>query len=120
MMTIVDFHCHHIPAGFPLTTIENSPPSQRARWLATNKLMSDEAFLLKDIESGDIDARVINAPSVQMADASGVLPHDTIMRVNDGPIRARLDTALAAAGLSREEQQRIAAGNTARLLGLDV
>jgi len=82
-MKILDFHCHHVPAGFPLTTIENSPPSQRARWIATNKLMNDEAFLLKDIEAGDVAARVINAPPVQMADASGVLPHGTIMRVND-------------------------------------
>lgn len=38
--------------------------------------------------------------------------------VNDAPIRARLAHGLAAAGLSPQAQQKIAAGNALRLLGL--
>ena len=38
--------------------------------------------------------------------------------VNDGPIRARLEAALTAAGLSDAEQRAIAAGNALRLMGI--
>jgi len=38
--------------------------------------------------------------------------------VNDRPIRARLEAALKSAGFSESEQQKIAAGNCRRLLGI--
>lgn len=80
---IIDFHCHHVPACFPLTTVANAPPSQKARWAATNRLVADERLLLADIESGDLAARVVNTPTAHICDAHGHVPHDTIMRIND-------------------------------------
>lgn len=82
-LSIVDFHCHHVPARFELTTLQNCPPSQRARWALTNKVIGDERFLLQDVESGDVSARVINTPTAHICDEQGHVPHDTIMQVND-------------------------------------
>lgn len=82
-LPIIDFHIHHVPARFPLTTVDNAPPSQKARWAATNKLICDEALLLADIEAGDIDARVVNCPTAHICDAAGNVPYDTIRAVND-------------------------------------
>jgi aminocarboxymuconate-semialdehyde decarboxylase len=82
-LCIVDFHCHHVPARFELTTVANAPPTQKARWAATNKVIADEAALLLDIEAGDIAVRVINTPTAHICDAEGHVPHATIMAVND-------------------------------------
>lgn len=82
-LDIVDFHCHHVPARFELTTVANAPPTQKARWAATNKLISDERLLLADIESGDIAARVVNTPTAHICDAEGNVSHDTIRAIND-------------------------------------
>lgn len=82
-LEIVDFHCHHMPSRFELTTTKYSPPSQRARWEITNRLMSDESLLLQDIEAGDVAARVVNAPAVQIADADGFVPFDTLSALNE-------------------------------------
>ncbi|MGE0628216.1 MAG: amidohydrolase family protein [Hyphomicrobiaceae bacterium] len=82
-LNIVDFHCHHVPAAFEVTATSTAPPTQRLRWERTAKLISDETLLLADIESGDISARIVNAPAAQIADASGQVAHETIMRVND-------------------------------------
>ncbi len=80
---IIDFHCHHVPARFRLTTVENAPPTQKARWGPTNKLLSDETLLLADITSGDLAARVINCPTAHICDAAGNVPHTTIVAIND-------------------------------------
>ncbi len=82
-LPIVDFHCHHVPAAFRLTTVENAPASQKVRWAATNKLISDERLLLADIDAGDIAARVVNCPTAHICDAAGNVPHETIIRIND-------------------------------------
>lgn len=82
-LPIMDFHCHHVPACFELTTVQNAPPTQKERWATTNRLVTDERLLLADVEAGDISARVVNTPPTQICDAAGNVPHDTIKRVND-------------------------------------
>ena len=83
MTKIIDFHCHHIPAQFRQTAADTFPASQRARWDALARKLSDEDFLLKDIREGDISARVVNIPAALTADAQGHVPHDTIRAMND-------------------------------------
>jgi predicted TIM-barrel fold metal-dependent hydrolase len=79
----IDFHCHHIPKGFVPTTTATFPPEQRARWEQTNRQLSDEAYLLQEIESGDLAARVVNTPAALVADADGHLSFETIRAMND-------------------------------------
>jgi len=82
-MNIIDFHNHHIPARFEVTAVQAAPASQRARWEAIARRLSDEDLLLKDIRDGELGARVVNIPAQLMADADGRVPHDTIMAMND-------------------------------------
>jgi aminocarboxymuconate-semialdehyde decarboxylase len=56
--------------------------------------------------------------SVDVLGAGNVLLGTDWPIVNDAPIRARTLAALAAAGLSAQDQQAIAAGNVRRLLGV--
>jgi predicted TIM-barrel fold metal-dependent hydrolase len=81
--TIVDFHNHHVPARFELTAARSAPASQRARWDAIARRVSDEDLLLKDIREGQISARVVNIPAALIADADGHVPHEIIMAMND-------------------------------------
>jgi predicted TIM-barrel fold metal-dependent hydrolase len=81
--TIVDFHTHHVPPRFELTAMQAAPPSQRARWEAIGRRISDEELLLADIRADRIAARVVNIPAALIADADGRVPHDTIMAIND-------------------------------------
>lgn len=80
---IVDFHNHHIPARFEVTAVQAAPASQRARWEAIARRLSDEDLLLKDVRDGELGARVVNIPAQLMADADGRVRHDTIMAMND-------------------------------------
>jgi predicted TIM-barrel fold metal-dependent hydrolase len=80
---IIDFHNHHIPARFELTAANTAPTSQRSRWEALARKLSDEDALLQEIRAGDISARVVNIPAQLIADADGHVPHDTIMAAND-------------------------------------
>jgi predicted TIM-barrel fold metal-dependent hydrolase len=80
---IIDFHNHHIPARFEVTAVRAAPASQRARWEAIARRLSDEDLLLKDVRDGELGARVVNIPAQLMADADGRVPHDTIMAMND-------------------------------------
>ena len=80
---VIDFHCHHVPQKFSLTTAQNFPRNQRARWEETNRLLSDERLLLREVESGDLAARVVNIPAALVADADGRVPHDVICAMND-------------------------------------
>ncbi len=82
-LEIVDFHNHHIPARFELTAAKTAPASQRARWDAIARRLSDETLLLRDIRDGDISARVVNIPAALIADAEGSVPDATIMAMND-------------------------------------
>jgi len=81
--SVIDFHCHHVPEKFALTTAQNFPRNQRARWEQTNRLLSDESLLLREVDSGDLAARVVNIPAALVADADGVVPHDIIRAMND-------------------------------------
>ena len=86
-LNIVDFHCHHVPPRFELTTLLTAPASQRARWARTNKVICDERALLQDIDAGDISARVVNTPTAHICDANGHVPHDVTMQINDALAR---------------------------------
>lgn len=80
---IVDFHNHYVPPRFELTAAKTAPASQRARWDAIARRVSNEDLLLKDIRDGEISARVVNIPAALIADADGVVPPETIMAIND-------------------------------------
>jgi len=80
---LIDFHCHHIPGRFVPATTVTFPPEQRARWEQTNRQLSDEAFMLREIENGDLAARIVNTPAALVADADGHLPFETIRAMND-------------------------------------
>lgn len=82
-LNIIDWHCHHVPARFELTALSMAPPSQRARWEAIGRKLGDEDLLVKDMRDGALGARVINIPANLIADADGLVAHDTIMAVND-------------------------------------
>jgi aminocarboxymuconate-semialdehyde decarboxylase len=81
--SVVDFHCHHVPARFAVTAGRHAPASQRARWDAITNKLADESLLLKDVHDGHLAARVINIPAGLIADAEGRVPHDTIVAIND-------------------------------------
>jgi aminocarboxymuconate-semialdehyde decarboxylase len=81
--SVIDFHCHHVPARFAVTAGRFAPASQRARWEAITAKLADESLLLKDIDDGHLAARVINIPAGLIADAEGRVPHDTIVAIND-------------------------------------
>ena len=80
---IVDFHCHHIPARFELTAARYAPASQRARWEALARTLSDENLLLKDVRDGALGARVVSLLIQLIADAEGRVPHETTVAMND-------------------------------------
>ena len=80
---IIDFHSHHIPARFEVTAARTAPASQRARWEALARTLSDENFLLKDIRDGNLGTRVVSIPAQLIADAEGRVPHETIIAMND-------------------------------------
>ena len=44
---IIDFHSHHIPARFEVTAARTAPATQRARWEALARTLSDEDLLLR-------------------------------------------------------------------------
>lgn len=81
--SVVDFHCHHVPARFAVTAGQFAPASQRARWEAITAKLADESLLLKDVDDGRLAARVINIPAGLIADAEGRVPHDTMVAIND-------------------------------------
>jgi aminocarboxymuconate-semialdehyde decarboxylase len=72
-----------VPARFELTAVQAAPASQRARWEAIARKLSDERLLLKDIREGNLGARVVNIPAALIADAEGHVSHDTIKALND-------------------------------------
>lgn len=82
-LRVIDFHSHHVPARFEPTTTLYSPAPQHERWKIVNRMLADEALLMADIRSGDLDARVVNVPAALIADAQGHVPHETIRAIND-------------------------------------
>jgi aminocarboxymuconate-semialdehyde decarboxylase len=63
MTGLIDFHCHHVPARYELTTLRNFPASQRARWERLNRRLADPAALSEAVDSGDLAGRVVNIPT---------------------------------------------------------
>jgi predicted TIM-barrel fold metal-dependent hydrolase len=82
-LELIDFHCHYVPDRFELTAAKMAPASQRARWDAIARKLSDEDLLLKDIRDGLLASRVVNIPAQLIADPEGHVPHETIMAIND-------------------------------------
>jgi aminocarboxymuconate-semialdehyde decarboxylase len=80
---IIDFHCHHVPAGFELTTMVGRSGAQWTQWERINARLADPAALLEAIESGDIAARVLNLPAALIALPDGSVPGATIAAMND-------------------------------------
>jgi predicted TIM-barrel fold metal-dependent hydrolase len=80
---IIDFHNHHVPARFEVTAGLTAPANQRGRWETLAHKLADEELLVKDIRDGEVGARVVNIPAALIADADGMVPHDTIMAMND-------------------------------------
>ena len=82
-LDIIDFHNHHVPARFELTAAKSAPASQRVRWAAIARRISNEDLLLHDIRAGDISARVVKFPLALIADADGSVSQKIVMEVND-------------------------------------
>ena len=82
-INVVDWHCHHVPARFELTALLTVPTNQRARWETIGHKLRDEKLLVKHMHNGDLAARVINIPANLIADPNGLVPHETIMAIND-------------------------------------
>jgi aminocarboxymuconate-semialdehyde decarboxylase len=81
--SVIDFHCHHVPTRFEVTAGRFAPPSQRGRWETITAKLADESRLMKEIDDGHLAGRVINIPAGLIADAEGLVPHDTIVAIND-------------------------------------
>ena len=62
-LPIIDFHCHHVPRRFEVTAGKFAPAGQAARWDALGKQRFDESFLVRDIDEGNINGRVVNIPA---------------------------------------------------------
>ena len=82
-LSVIDYHCHHVPSRFDVTAMKTAPPSQRERWKRTADLLGDEGLLLRAIEDGDLKARIVNVPGQQIADEAGHVAHDVLQAVND-------------------------------------
>jgi hypothetical protein len=80
---IIDFHCHHIPTRFELTVAKYASASQRARWEALARTLSDEDLLPTDVRDGELGARVVSILIQLIAHAEGRVSHETIMAMND-------------------------------------
>ncbi len=82
-LPIIDFHNHYVAADWPVTAGRVGSPEQQARWRRIAGLLADEAALVADIDSGDIQGRVVNSPAALIADPYGAVPAGTIPRLND-------------------------------------
>jgi predicted TIM-barrel fold metal-dependent hydrolase len=80
---IIDFHCHHVPAIWPLPVNERAAPAERERWTGINHRLADPAALFEAIEAGDIDGRVINIPTALFTPPEAGIPDDLVRRAND-------------------------------------
>ena len=80
---VLDFHCHHVPAGVSVTAARSALPSQKARWEKTARLVGDEGLLMAAVEAGDIAGRVVSTPPGHIGDDSGKATVEQIRRLND-------------------------------------
>lgn len=84
---VIDFHCHHVPHRYEVTMVKAVPSGQRARWGEIARALADEELLLEGVRDGHLAARVVNIPLGLIADPEGLVPHDTIVAVNDDVAR---------------------------------
>ncbi len=82
-LDIIDFHCHHVPAVWPLAQNERAAPSERAAWQRINRRLADHSALLEAIDEGDIDGRVVNIPTALFESPEHGVADDTVRRAND-------------------------------------
>lgn len=82
-LKIIDFHSHHVPAEWTLTTTVGVPEEQKARWRRTNLRIADPRALVESIEDGDLTARVVNIPTALFSAPGEELPAETFRHVND-------------------------------------
>ena len=75
-LEIIDFHNHFVPRGYELST----PAS--GEWVAIRQHLQDEAAVLRDLDSGDVDVRVLNSPAA-LVKADTHRGADTIIALND-------------------------------------
>src|SRR5690348_15752183 len=80
---IIDFHCHHVPPRFALTTLARRTGAQRAVWERINARLAGRAALFEAIESGDLAGRVVNIPAALIAAPDGSVPGGTYRAIND-------------------------------------
>lgn len=82
-LDIIDFHTHHVPPTWTLTTPAGRTQQQRAQWEHVNRKLSDLGALMEAIDTGDLAGRVVNIPPTLIADSEGRLPSGAIERIND-------------------------------------
>jgi aminocarboxymuconate-semialdehyde decarboxylase len=83
MTGLIDFHSHHVPARYELTTLRNFPASQRARWERLNRRLADPRALVESINDGDLAGRVVNIPTALFTGQDAVPPAALFRDVND-------------------------------------
>jgi aminocarboxymuconate-semialdehyde decarboxylase len=82
-LDIIDFHTHHVPSSWTLTTTVGRTPQQRIQWERINRKLCDFGALMEAIDARDLAGRVVNVPTALIADAEGKLPSGTVERIND-------------------------------------
>jgi predicted TIM-barrel fold metal-dependent hydrolase len=83
MTGLIDFHSHHVPARYELTTLRNFPVSQRARWEHLNRRLADPLALTEALDEGDLSGRVVNIPTALFTDQDEVPPPALFRDVNE-------------------------------------
>ncbi len=82
-LSIIDFHSHHVPPQWQLTTLRNFAPSQRSRWERINARLVDRGALTAAIDDDDIAGRVVNIPTALFSFGREVPTIDVFRRIND-------------------------------------
>lgn len=82
-LRLIDFHSHHVPRRYELTTTRSGDEAARRRWTHINQRIADEAALVEAIEQGDIDGRVVNIPTALFARPGEIFGADLYREVND-------------------------------------
>lgn len=82
-LELIDFHCHHVPAQWTPTTTRGLSGAALARWERINRRLADRAALFEFIESGDIQARVLNIPSALFTEPGATPAPEVFPRINE-------------------------------------
>jgi aminocarboxymuconate-semialdehyde decarboxylase len=79
-LELIDFHCHHVPPDFTLNPLG---ASDRPKWEGIRRKLIDRAALVRAIDDGDVNSRVINIPTEQFTAPGERQPIAAIRRIND-------------------------------------